>query len=163
MKCCPALFIVALLAGCATGAPGLPPIDVDAPLTSAEAQARRDLLVGTWYGDQPTADGGRAREIARLHPDGAFELYFRRTNAAGEETSWGDAGFWGLVRDLHFTITLANIDDGVFLPADTTDAARYSVYRVIELTGTSFVYQSLVTGNVYSLERVDDLFELPAP
>ena len=156
------LLAAGLAAGCAA-APQVPVIDTGVPLTSPDAQARRDLLVGTWHGDQPTADGGRAREIAVLHADGTFELYFRRTDAAGNETSWGDAGYWGLVRDVHFTITLASIDDGIFLPTDSTDAARYSAYKVIELSEKSFVYQSLVTGNVYTLERAEDLWELPTP
>lgn len=155
------LLLVVLLAGCAARSPGIPPINTSAPVTSVEAQARRDLLVGTWYGSQPTADGGRSEEIAVLHPDGAFEFYFRRTDAAGDVSSWGDAGFWGLVRDIHFTIKLAAIEDELFLPVDTSEVAHYSAYRVIELTESGFVYESLVTGNVFSLERVDDQFKLP--
>lgn len=155
------LFLVVLVAGCAAGAPCVPAVDTAAPLTSAAAQARRDLLVGTWYRNQPTVDGGSSEEIAVLHPDGAFELYFRRIDATGDVTSWGQAGFWGLVGDLHFTITLANIDDELFLPVDTSDAGQYSAYRVLGLTESSFVYESLVTGNIYSLAKVDEQFELP--
>jgi hypothetical protein len=155
------LLLVVLVAGCAVGAPSIPAVDTAAPLTSAEAQARRDLLVGTWYGSQPTVEGGRAEEIAVLRHDGTFEIYFRRTDAAGNVTSFGDAGLWGLVRDIHFTITLATIEDELFLPVDTSEAALYSAYRVIELTESGFVYESLVTGNVYALDRVDDQFELP--
>ncbi|MEI6894789.1 MAG: hypothetical protein V5789_09180 [Colwellia sp.] len=119
----------------------------------------RALLFGRWYRNDIDDQGKETVEYAQLRADGSFEFIFIRLNAKGEViekvTELGD---WGLVADIHFTITKDELINKEFYAADLNNNDNYQVYTVLSLDHKTFHYQHRLTNKEYIMRRVvDDL------
>jgi len=115
------------------------------------------MLIGTWYRSDIDDQGLPTSEYAQLTDDGSFEFSFVTHNCQGdilEELI--ELGDWGIVGDIHFTITKSEFVEGDHYAADLTDEDNYQAYRVLQLTNQIFEYQHLITKEVYILKRVVD-------
>jgi len=145
------------MGGCVTQ----PPIDsIKQPDSSQEEQ--RALLVGKWFGDAATKEGGRRLQITQRALDGTYKVTFRIIEPSGNTFEQSEVGFWGVSGSVYFTITKGWLEGGRFSEADPTDASLNDAYQVLELTQERFRYRSLQSSNEYSLSRVADAFEFPA-
>ena len=159
---CGLLLLGSFLAGCSTlSGHQTPTVTLDQELAPSDTRERRDNLIGRWHRKQPTTDGGVISEIAAFSADGTFFFKFSQTSASGTVEEFGEAGYWGVSGNIHFTITQASIEGGQFFPLDPRNPSNYIAYRILELSREKFTYQTLVTGNVFTLERVQDDFEFP--
>lgn len=115
------------------------------------------MLLGYWYRGEEDSEGNQITEFARIEPDGSFEFAFMQYNQVGdvveEITELGD---WGLVGDIHFTITKGEIIDEDHYSADMADEDNYQAYRVLQLDSNILKYQHIITEEVFILRRVVD-------
>lgn len=119
------------------------------------------MLIGKWYRSQPATDGGSIGEIATFKADGTYRFEFRRTHESGETEKFGSIGFWGISGGIHFTIERVKFDAEGTYAVDPADPDHYLAYRVLRLSPEEFTHEALVSGNVYTLERVPDDFAFP--
>lgn len=117
----------------------------------------RNMLFGNWYRGDTDEDGNQLTEFARIEPDGSFEFTFiqydQKGRAAEEITELGD---WGLVGDIHFTITRGELIDGDTFSADMADEDNYHAYQVLQLNSKILEYKHIITNEVFILRRVVD-------
>lgn len=121
----------------------------------------RALLFGRWFREGVDDQNRKIIEYAQLNADGSFEFNFitLKINAAEQEevveqvAEWGD---WGLVADIHFTITKNEILDEQLYAADLNDSNNYHAYRVIQLNHQVFEYQHIETKEIFKMRKVAD-------
>jgi hypothetical protein len=117
----------------------------------------RSLLFGRWYRSELTNQGIQTTEHAQMNADGSFEFSFIEQDSEANITEqYTELGDWGLVGDIHFTITQAEENDGKQYAADLTDENNYHAYQVLQLDSQVFKYQHIVTKEVFILRRVID-------
>jgi hypothetical protein len=117
----------------------------------------RKMLMGSWYLNSINEQNNHTCEYAKLSIDGSFEFSFVTHNSHGEILEEIiELGDWGLVGDIHFTMTKSEFIDGEHYAADLANEDNYQAYRVLRLTNQIFEYQHLLTKEVYILKRVVD-------
>ncbi len=115
---------------------------------------QREQLFGQWYRTDSN-EFEQFSELAQLNNDGSFVFTFSTYNLDGgviEEIT--EMGEWGLVGDVHFTITKEEIENNQHYLADLTDADNYQAYQVVQLTEALFSYKHLVTKEIFELYRL---------
>ena len=118
---------------------------------------QRQLLFGSWYRNEKIMDGCVQTEFAQMTEDGQYEFYFSVRNSEGYLIQQSvELGNWGLVGDIHFTLTKAEYIEEEQYEADLTNADNYHAYKVLELSHQIFKYQHLVSNEVFILKRVID-------
>jgi len=153
-------LLLLTFAGCAT-APVDDRVTFAKPGTGETAQLRRDDLVGTWYGRQPTQEGSIKEWLTRREIDGTFHIRFREWRDGRIVDASAEFGEWGLSYDLEVVITRGWIVDGQFRPTPPT-AYFWDVYQVVGLKDGQLDYVHQGTGHRYRVKRVADGFEFPA-
>ena len=119
----------------------------------------RELLFGRWYRNDIDEQGNESVEYALMSADGSFEFTFSQLSLTGEITEEiTEFGDWGLVGDIHFTITKDELIGEELYAADLNNEENYHAYKVLVLNHSVFQYQHCVTNEEYIMRRVvDDL------
>gem|GEM_PF-537867 len=122
---------------------------------------QRELLFGRWFREELNDQNKKMIEYAQLSADGSFEFTFVTL-----ETKVGDAdriieqvielGDWGLVADIHFTITKNEVVDGQLYAADLNDRNNYHAYKVLQLNHYIFEYQHIETKEIFTMRKITD-------
>jgi hypothetical protein len=117
----------------------------------------RALLFGRWYRKDIDEQGQQVVEYAELSADGSFEFTFvsteQETNVTEQIIELGD---WGLVGNVHFTITKTELIDQQLYAADLNDSNNYQAYNVLQLNHQVFEYQHIETKEVFIMRKVTD-------
>ena len=117
----------------------------------------RALLFGRWYRNDIDEQGNETVEYAQLSSDGSFEFTFISLDKKGEIideiTELGD---WGLVADIHFTLTKNELINEELYSADLNNDDNYHAYKVLGLDHKIFHYQHILTNEEYIMRRVVD-------
>ncbi|TWX67241.1 hypothetical protein ESZ36_13095 [Colwellia demingiae] len=117
----------------------------------------RALLFGRWYRNDIDEHGNETVEYAQLSSDGSFEFTFITLDIKGniieEITELGD---WGLVADIHFTMTKNELINEELYAADLNNDDNYQAYKVLSLDHQIFHYQHRLTNDEYIMRRVVD-------
>jgi hypothetical protein len=117
----------------------------------------RALLFGRWYRNDIDEQGQQVVEYAELSADGSFEFTFVST---GQETNITEQvielGDWGLVGNVHFTITKSELIDQQLYAADLNDSNNYQAYNVLKLNHQAFEYQHIETKEIFIMRKVTD-------
>lgn len=156
--------VVLFLAGCATTAPhgaAGPAITRFKPDTPRALEVRREQLVGWWYGDQPSKEGGRVQWIMRRAADGRFLITFRHTGVAGKIEEQTETGEWGVNANFVITLTRGWINDGALQESPRDDSYFWDVYEVLDTGADRLSYRSIQSGNEYHVRKVPDGFVFP--
>ncbi len=151
------------LSGCNTppSAPShVPTLAARKPAPSLRVEAHWQKIVGKWYGDQPTSDGGRKRWCPTYGTNGDLAIEFIISDRKGEITVTRNNCLWGVCGD--FLITTALRPDGPGKWSLRPEPYAWSVYEIIQLDDSEFRYRSVDTGDEYVVHRVADGFEIPA-
>jgi len=119
----------------------------------------RELLFGRWFREELEDENKKTIEYAQLSADGSFEFTFMtletKTDIADkivdQVTELGD---WGLVGDIHFTLTKSELVDNELYSADLANSDNYHAYRILQLNSQVFEYQHIVTNEVFIMRRV---------
>ena len=115
----------------------------------------RELLIGKWYRSDTDEDGNLISEYAEIAADGSFEFSFFYHNSSGEITKqFIELGDWGLVGDIHFTMTKSEFIEDEHFAVDLADPENYHAYQVLELNSQVFKYQHVVTKEIFLLRRL---------
>ncbi|WP_328824566.1 hypothetical protein [Thalassotalea algicola] len=117
----------------------------------------RQLLIGRWIRNCHDEEGNPFVEQADFYLDGSFEFCFMTMSKDGMiKEQVIELGDWGLVGDMHFTITKNEVIDEKLYAADLSNEDNYHVYRVVNLNADSFEYQHIVSKESFILKRVID-------
>ena len=117
----------------------------------------RALLFGRWYRNDIDAQGNETVEYAELSSDGSFEFTFLTMGIKGEIIEQiTELGDWGLVADIHFTLTKNELIDDELYSADLNNDDNYHAYKVLALDHQKFHYQHRLTNEEYIMRRVVD-------
>ncbi|XQW86037.1 hypothetical protein ACOYR1_04650 [Thalassotalea piscium] len=117
----------------------------------------RSALVGQWFSSSVDANGEQSTEFADLKIDGSFEITFSHyddNNQLIEQVI--ELGDWGLVGDIHFTMTKSEFINEQHYASDLSNHENYHAYKVLELNSAIFKYQHVITQEVFILKRVID-------
>lgn len=155
------LIVVTLIAAAVVGCATHPAIDTFKAVDASQ-KTQRSLLVGKWFGEATTKDGGKRLQITQRAPDGTYEVQFRITEKSGEAWDQSEVGFWGTSGSIYFTITKGWLDGEHFSPADPADASLNDAYQILELNQERFRYKALQSDNEYTLSRVVESFTFPS-
>jgi len=117
----------------------------------------RALLFGRWYRSDTDAKGNETGEYAELSADGSFEFTFvsceQETNRTKQVVELGD---WGLVGNIHFTITKNEFVDQQLYAADLNNSDNYQAYKVLQLNHHTFEYQHIETKEIFKMRKITD-------
>ena len=117
----------------------------------------RTLLFGKWYRSDQDEDGYVFTEFAEISADGRYEFTFIEHDESGAIIEQSiESGDWGLVGDIHFTISKSEFINDVHYAADLEHDENYHAYRVLRLDSQIFEYQHILTNEVFILRRVID-------
>ena len=118
----------------------------------------RALLFGKWFRQDTSEQGDKTVEYATLTNDGRFEfnfsVYDKSENLISENIELCD---WGLVGDIHFTITKNEIVDKELFDADLTDSLNYHAYKVTKLDHHCFEYQHIESNESFLMYKITDV------
>ncbi|MGB1197673.1 MAG: hypothetical protein ACPG46_01415 [Thalassotalea sp.] len=117
----------------------------------------RGALVGQWFCSSSNNNGEQLTELADIQADGSFQFIFSHydtNNVLVEEVI--ELGDWGMVGDIHFTITKSEYVNEQHYAADLADEGNYHAYQVLALNSHIFKYQHVITQEVFILKRVID-------
>lgn len=131
-----------------------------------EPNARRDLLVGRWYGEYQDDEQNLVQFNVLRKSGGTYAVVFRRFAVNGAPYEESEAGRWTLEGDTYSTTFEAWYPLASWERSEDWPAAGIVVldeYRVISLTQDVFEYKHLGTHAVYRAVRVADDFEFPEP
>lgn len=117
----------------------------------------RALLIGRWYRNEVDAQGLEVVEYAELSVDGSFEFTFTSTNKeTGVTEKITELGDWGLVGEIHFTITKNELVDQQLYAADLNNSDNYHAYKVLQLNHQIFEYQHVETKETFLMHKITD-------
>ena len=117
----------------------------------------RSLLFGRWFRNDLDEKGNETIEYAELSCDGSFEFTFIPLGVKGEIIEQiTELGDWGLVGDIHFTLTKNELVNDELYAADLNNDDNYQVYTVLALDHKTFHYQHRLTNEEYIMRRVVD-------
>jgi hypothetical protein len=126
-------------------------------MTLALVNYPRSLLCGQWFSNSINDDGLKCTEYANMAPDGSFEFTFSIFDEGNQIIEKiVELGDWGLVGDIHFTMTKNEVVDDELYAADLNNEDNYHAYRVLQLNHQIFEYQHIITNETYIMRRVID-------
>jgi hypothetical protein len=128
---------------------------------AAASEAQRSALVGRWYGETATKDGGKRLHIMERSADGTYRVNFRTIESSGKVSDQTEVGLWGVSGLVYFTITRGWLQDERFVPADPEEAYYYDAYKILELSKKQLRYRSCAVGDKFLVTRVADDFSFP--
>jgi len=121
----------------------------------------RELLFGRWFREELDEPNKKIIEYAQLSADGSFEFTFVTLQVKVGEADQiveqvTELGDWGLVGDIHFTITKDEVVDEQIYAADLNDRDNYHAYRVLQLNHHIFEYQHVTTNEIFIMRKITD-------
>ena len=121
----------------------------------------RELLFGRWFREDIDDQNRKIVEYAQLSADGSFEFTFVTLEANEGKTEQIfeqviELGDWGLVADIHFTMTKNEVVDEQIYAADLNDSNNYHAYRVLQLNHQTFEYQHIETDEIFKMRKIID-------
>ena len=121
----------------------------------------RELLFGRWFREEVDGQNRKLIEYAQLSADGSFEFTFvtveiKADKSEGIVEQVIELGDWGLVADIHFTITKNEVVDEELYAADLNDSNNYHAYRVLKLNHQTFEYQHVDTKDIFIMRKITD-------
>lgn len=117
----------------------------------------REHLIGRWYRHDMDESGNQLVEYCQFAIDGSFEFCFISLSSDDEVIEQTiELGDWGLVANIHFTMTKSEIIDDEVYAADLSNSDNYHAYQVLALEHDYFEYQHIITEERFILKRVVD-------
>mgnify|MGYP003386670841 FL=1 len=150
-----------LLSGCASLYTSSEKVTDDKPYLSKSQKETWGLMIGKWYGSQPTTTGNRKDQITEHLPDGTYRIRFRVVSEDNKVRETIEVGQWGVSGPIYFAIFRGWLKDGKLEPSRTSDPYNYDAYRMINLTNKKFEYEHMSTGTKYVINKMPSDFEFP--
>lgn len=113
----------------------------------------RAILIGKWCGNQQLLNGDHQIWTVNRYASGTYKINVTLTKKDGEKSTWGEYGIWGVRYPIYFTAARGFIENKKRFPADTTSADLYDAFTIKSVTAQDFTYQSLTSGNTYTVSK----------
>lgn len=159
------ILVIGILAfglnGCDTTNTSTTTITSTKPSVSFSQEEAWRMMVGKWYGSQPTKNGGKKQEITEKQPDGTFKITFKITDPEKGIKESIEVGQWGLSGPIYFSIFRGWVKGEHYSPSNPSDPYNYDAYHIINLSNEVFEYEHVTTGNHYVIKKVPNDFEFP--
>ncbi|WP_445364935.1 hypothetical protein ACJJJB_11410 [Microbulbifer sp. ANSA001] len=155
------VFAGLIVTGCATTNTSSVAITSAKPSLTFSQEETWNLMLGKWYGSQPTKDGGKRQEIVERFPQGTYKITFRTYDKDGKIKEQTEAGQWGVSGPVYFTIFRGWVEDNHLSPSNPADPFNYDAYRIIKLDNEMLEYESYSSGNKYVIKKVSNDFQFP--
>ncbi len=153
--------IAFLLGGCSSLHTSSEKVTDDKPYLSKSQKETWGLMVGKWYGSQPTTAGSRKDQITEHLSDGTYRDRFRVVSEDNKVRETVEVGQWGVSGPIYFAIFRGWLKDGKLKPSRSSDPYNYDAYRIINLTNKIFEYEHISTGTKYVINKVPSDFVFP--
>ncbi len=150
-----------LLSGCSSIYTSSEKITDNKPYLSKSQKETWGLMVGKWYGSQPTTSGGRKNEIMERHLDGTYRIKFRVVSKDHIVKESVEVGHWGVSGPIYFSIFRGWLKGEKLTSSRGSDPYNYDAYRIINLTNESFEYEHISTGTKFVVSKVPSDFDFP--
>ncbi len=145
-----------------TGGMALSPVPAAADKESLFTQEdRRELLLGTWFGETPQTAGGRIQWIVDRQKDGTYSIRFRIYLPDGRYRDHMETGIWGVSGPVYFSATQGWRQGDQMVGTDTAKARFYDAFEILTLKPKVFEYRHYVTGTSYRVRKVRNGFRFP--
>jgi hypothetical protein len=135
--------------------------EVKSPL-SLSWEDKRSLLVGAWFGDQPTEKGGRHMWINHRSNDGTYKSHSRLIDASGKREDTIALGDWSVEGDIFSSIRTGVLKGDKVVAADPANPHKRYDYRILNLTGEMFECQRVDSNAKMTSRRVPADFDFCA-
>lgn len=112
------------------------------------------MLIGTWFGEQPTKESGIKEWQITNRIDGTYEITYKVTNSNGASHVSTEFGLWGISGDIYFMITKYWDRYGEYSLSDSKDAFSYTAYKVEHISSSKLIYKSYKSGNKYVVNKI---------
>lgn len=126
-----------------------------------DQEERRNMLLGTWFGETPPTAGGRIQWIVDRKRDGTYSTQFRIYAPDGRYRNHMETGIWGVSGPVYFSATQGWRQGDQVVGTDTAKARFYDAYEIQTLKSKLFEYRHYVTGNNYRVRKVRNGFTFP--
>ncbi|ODN65962.1 hypothetical protein [Methylophaga muralis] len=151
----PLIFLV----GCETTQTSSKSVAIAKPNLSISQEDQWHLMVGKWYGNQPSKEGGAKQWIVERYPNGNYRIDFRTIKNDGNIESSSEVGQWGVSGPVYFSSFRGWLEGDNVKPSDPSDPYNYDAYQIIKLNNEIFEYEHFLTGNRFTLKRVSSDFK----
>ena len=150
------ILVIVCMAGCAspTG------VHLSKSWEQRGAEKQRAWMVGKWLGESPVSEGGTKSWLIERSADGTYIVTFRNVAIDGTIDVDQEYGDWGISGDVYFTMTRGWLRGGQKRPVRHRESYFDDAYLVRRLTPLEFVYESVASGDVYSVRKVGADFTL---
>lgn len=155
------ILMVLVLVGCTSKYTHDAEVTESKPTLSVSEKERWNLMVGKWYGSNPTKSGGVRQFITERYQDGSYRDIFKVTDAQGNSSESSEVGYWGISGLISFAIFRGWLNQGIIEPSDPTDPYNYDAYHIISLNSEEYEYSHVTTGNRFRVKKVDPDFVFP--
>ncbi|MEM9401539.1 MAG: hypothetical protein AAGA44_03490 [Pseudomonadota bacterium] len=139
------------------------PVDPNVNRAPLDTLQNRENLIGTWFLSQKTTKGGLWRVLATLTADGKYTMNFEEYLDGRRIRKYTETGLWGVSGDVHFTITQGGMINGESYEVPPERPGNYLAYRIVALNSSTFVYDSVVSGNRFRSRKVPDDYVFRPP
>ncbi|MFD2178292.1 hypothetical protein [Veronia pacifica] len=130
------------------------PTDLVKPDLTEGSKQQWNLMIGSWYGKQPSKNGGHSEWIVNRYADGTYNIKFKFADSSQSE----EVGEWGISGGIYFSIFKGWLKKSQFRPADPADPYNRDAYDILSLTEDAFSYRHRETGDVYRVIKVANDF-----
>lgn len=162
MKSIGIIFVIAITfcLSCTSQFTSATNIENSKPRLKYTQKEKWNLMVGKWFGFQPTKDGGQRKWLAERNPNGTYVITFRSYEKDGSYRESVEVGEWGISGSIYFTIFKARVIGAELYPVDPTDPYNRDAYNIVSLNKKRFEYISSDNGQHYVTEKVGQEFSL---
>ena len=150
-----------IVTGCATTETSKVAVTSEKPSLTLSQEETWNLMIGKWFGSQPTKDGGKKQEIMERSPQGTYQITFRVYDKNGKMKEQSESGYWGVSGPVYFTIFRGWVEGNQLFPSNPADPYNYDAYRIIKLNNETFEYENYSSGDKYVIRRVPNDFKFP--
>jgi hypothetical protein len=120
--------------------------------------AQRELLIGSWVGEERRWGGGITRWWVTFHADGTFDQTVVERPLKSELRKTETWGTWNVSGIRYFKTTLGRRNSDGRRPANTLNPLHRSEYLIERLDAIRFECRQSYRGRLFIADRVSDKF-----
>lgn len=140
--------------------PGMTSLQRLAP--AIDPLARRNALLGRWYGETTTQEGHRLQWITEREANGTYRTHYRSQMGNGSVEESIELGQWGISGSVLFTLQRAWIRNEETQRADPGNAYSSDAFDLLALNEQAIEYRSAGSGKRFTVRRVGPEHRFPA-
>ena len=154
------LFLI-LLNGCASTLTSSEAVIHEKPDPSLSQKEKWKNMVGKWFGEQPTKEGGKRQWIVERASNGTYKITFRVYRKDGVFSESAEVGQWAVSGPVYMTLFRGHLNGRQIDLVDPSDSYNYDAYEILVLNKTTFKYKSFEYNETFTTIKVKNNFVFP--